>query len=393
MSSVMDAPGRSSVLILGIIAASLEISGRFGPKRSLLYLPQHLPSVRSNMAYTIQGKRVMRRYLLRLLLSFVILAMVPSRVMAQCLPVGDDPAITIDPLKSSDLETIGLDRVAIFNSMHDTSVPETTGCWAGAAGNFDDQILSLGFAQWNLGMGSLQPLLRRYRSSFATTDLFDRELERLAPIYGKLLFSPGCLEARVSADCKAALLAHQKRRGYVDDDMANELNAIFESLPMRQVQTEAFVRLLGRVRKDLERLFPGGHVSGLQVKWAIDSRVQMGFPSTTDAIRVRSRYQALSVDGRLAAMKAMLQWYDGLALSPDQQGARADAPWNVDQWTCVLNKGISDEQADLLNLTFLRSRIAKTKAGYYQAVAFERRAKIIFGVGSVATRRDGICRA
>ncbi|MBW8911666.1 MAG: hypothetical protein JF564_07235 [Sphingomonas sp.] len=335
----------------------------------------------------------MKRYVIQLSLVLLAIYMAMTPAAAQCLQVGDDPAIALNPAELSALQTIGLDRAAIFASMRDTSMPETSGCWAGAAGNFDGQLVSLGLAQWNFGMGSLQPLLRRYREKFATAASFDAEITKLAPTYGELLFSPGCLAKTVTADCQTAFLLHQQRHGYVDDDMAAELNAIFESLPMRQVQTDFFVRLLGRVRDDLARLFPGRSVSGLQVKWAIDSRVQTGFPTVADAARVRARYASLSSVERIGAMKAMLQWYHGLALSPDQQGARADASWNLDQWSCVLVKGISEEQADLLNLTFLRSRIAKTKSGLYQALAFERRAKIIFGVGSVAMRRDGMCRA
>jgi len=333
----------------------------------------------------------MKRLILQLLLWVFAMLLSASPASAQCAQVRDDPAIAINPAELTALQSVGLDRTAIFASMHETSMPETSGCWAGAAGNFDDQLVSLGLAQWNFGMGSLQPLLRRYREKFATSALFEDELQRLAKNYGKLLFSPGCLRIPVTADCQAALLAHQHRHGHVDDDMAAEFNTIFESLPMRQVQTDFYVRLLGRVRDDLARLFPGHPASGLEVKWAIDSRVQMGFPKVADAARVRARYAGLSNAQREDAMKAVLQWYYGLAVSADQQGARDDAQWNLDQWSCVLERGISDEQADLLNLTFLRSRIAKTKSGYYQAVGFERRAKIIFGVGSVAMRRDGLC--
>jgi len=308
---------------------------------------------------------------------------------ADCLKVQDDPQLEINPTELQGLQAIGIDRSLIFASMRETSVPETNGCWSGASGDFDGQLVSVGLAQWNYGQGSLQPLLKRYRAKFVSEQLFQAELNRLAPTYGKLLFSRGCLMEPVSAECAATLHTHQSRPGHVDADLAAEYNTLFESLPMRQVQTDTFVRLLGQVRDALAHLYPGQHVSPLQVKWAIDSKVQLGFPRVEDASRIRQRFLGYSAQDRRDALKAMLQWYSGLANSADQQGARADAAFNVKQWTCLIDRGVSDEQADLLNLSFIRSRTAQNKAGLYQALAFQRRAKIVLGVGSVAKRQDG----
>ena len=44
-----------------------------------------------------------------------------------------------------------------------------------------------------------------------------------------------------------------------------------------------------------------------------------------------------------------------------------------------------------MSLTFLRSRTAIGNSGRWQALAFERRAKIVLGVGSVSGVRDGTC--
>jgi len=45
----------------------------------------------------------------------------------------------------------------------------------------------------------------------------------------------------------------------------------------------------------------------------------------------------------------------------------------------------------MLHLTFLRSRTAIGNSGRWQALTFERRAKIILGVGSVSGKADGEC--
>jgi peptidoglycan hydrolase-like protein with peptidoglycan-binding domain len=47
----------------------------------------------------------------------------------------------------------------------ETSLP-VPDCFAGLAGNFDGQGISFGALQWNLGQGTLQPMLRSFSSSY-----------------------------------------------------------------------------------------------------------------------------------------------------------------------------------------------------------------------------------
>src|SRR3569623_2885554 len=104
---------------------------------------------------------------------------IPLHVPGPCRVVGDVASrdgrpgfIRIAPGAAARLAAIGLDRAAIFARMHDTSIPETTGCWAMPTGNFDSQLVSVGMAQWNFGTGRLHPMLPRWRAGFHTRRRF-----------------------------------------------------------------------------------------------------------------------------------------------------------------------------------------------------------------------------
>src|SRR5690349_17427936 len=135
----------------------------------------------------------------------------PSTLVAPvpppCRRVGDVPTLTIAPEALTRMAVIGLDRATIFERMHETSIPETMGCWAMPVGNFDSQLISVGMAQWNYGTGSLQPVLEEWRDSLGSRRKAKRELERLAPTYGKLLLSKDCLAVPATAKCRAGILA------------------------------------------------------------------------------------------------------------------------------------------------------------------------------------------
>lgn len=331
-----------------------------------------------------------------------------SPASADCLKVSEDPLLRINPDALVKLASIGIDRAGIFDAMAATAVPETGGCWAGATGNFDGQLVSVGLAQWNFGSGSLQPLLIRYRASFLSTAAFEQERDRLMGSYGTLFFSSECLrqvtmlnrkgqrvtEFKPTDACVAALKAKQNDRGTLDSDFAAAVDALFESFQMRQIQTDTFVRLVGSVRSDLQRLFPGETPSGRKIKWAIDTKVQQGgFPGNEDVARVRKALATMRPGERTRYLRALIDWYDALGRSLDQQGTRYDRDFNTAMWACKINTPglVDDEQTELLYLSFLRSRTAGTKSGLYQALTFQRRAKIILGVGSVGGRHDGQC--
>ncbi len=248
-------------------------------------------------------------------------------------------------------------------------------------------------AQWNFGTGSLQPVLIRWRAGFRHRRDFKRALRALAPAYGKLLFSKDCLAVPVRDKCRARILAAEDAGGKLGPVLADELTALFESDAMLQVQADTYVELLLAVREDLMRVFPNGPITPRKVRWATDTRVQQGtLPSDEDVARLRARLAAMPAEDRWPRLRAILDWYRALSETIDQDGIKRDYAWNVDRWTCMIAAGrVDPEQYELLSLTFLRSRTAIGNSGRWQALTFERRAKIILGVGSVSGVRDGDC--
>jgi hypothetical protein len=305
--------------------------------------------------------------------------------------VGDAAFLQIDPEAAALLGEIGLDRGAIFARMAETSIPETMGCWAMPVGNFDGQLVSVGMSQWNYGTGSLQPVLKAWKKGLGGK--FGRTRKALAPVYGKLLFSRGCLKVPVKGKCRAGILAAHGPDGKLNAAILRELTAIFESDAMLQVQTDAYVALLLEVRADLLRVFPGQPITMRKVRWAVDTKVQQGFfPADGDLARLRGKLAAMPVGERAERLRAIFAWYEGLSRSVDQDGVGRDWAWNVAQWRCMLDKDqIDSEQYELLHLTFLRSRTAVGNSGRWQALTFSRRVKIALGVGSVSGKRDGDC--
>jgi hypothetical protein len=323
-----------------------------------------------------------------------------AEIALTCRKVGDVDSrsgvphfIRVDPAAGARLAEIGLDRAAIFKRMEETSIPETMGCWAMPAGNFDSQLISVGMSQWNYGTGSLQPVLKAWRDGFETRSRYRRTLKALAPRYGRLLFSRDCLAVPVRARCRTAILAAQDEAGALDPVLAAELTAIFESDSMLQVQTDFYVALLEEVRVALKRVFPSGPITMRKVRWAIDTRVQQkDLPPDEDVARLRRKLAAMPEAERWPRLRAIFAWYEAIAETIDQDGIARDYAWNVAQWGCMIDRQrIDPEQYELLNLTFLKSRTATGNSGRWQALTFSRRAKIILGVGSVSGRRDGAC--
>lgn len=260
-------------------------------------------------------------------------------------------------------------------------------------GNFDGQLVSVGLAQWNYGTGSLQPILKTWLHSFRSRKAARRELTRLAPVYGALLFSKPCLSVPVKQQCSDGILAAHGADGKLNPIMIAELTALFESDPMLQIQLDHYLQLLELVRADLERVFPQGPIALRKVRWAIDTRVQQGkLPPDEDIARLRRKLAAMPDYERRPRLDAIFSWYEALSRSIDQDGIGRDFQWNVEQWRCLMEAGqIDDEQYELLSITFLRSRTATGNAGRWQALTFSRRAKIVLGVGSVSGVRDGSC--
>lgn len=320
-------------------------------------------------------------------------AIYAAPVPPPCRRVGDVQTLTIAPEAAARMAEIGLDRAAIFARLQETSIPETMGCWAMPVGNFDSQLVSAGMAQWNYGTGSLQPVLEEWRRSFGSRRKAKREIERLAPTYGELLFSKECLSVPVKDKCRDGILAAHGPDGKLNPTIMAELTALFESDPMLQVQLDHYLALLDDVRLELRRVFPNGPMTMRKVRWAIDTRVQQNrLPPSEDIARLRTKLAAQTADQYWPRLEAIFAWYEAISRTADQDGVGRDYQWNGQQWRCLMQAGrIDPEQYELLQITFLRSRTATGNSGRWQALTFSRRAKIVLGVGSVSGVRDGAC--
>jgi len=162
---------------------------------------------------------------------------------------------------------------------------------------------------------------------------------------------------------------------------------------MLQVQADSYVELLDAVRLDLLRVFPNEPITMRKVRWAIDTRVQQGgVPADEDIARLRTKLATMPEAERWPRLGAIFDWYEALSRTIDEDGIQRDHGWNTARWGCLVEAhAIDAEQYELLSLTFLRSRTAIGNSGRWQALTFERRAKIILGVGSVSGVQDGDC--
>lgn len=308
-----------------------------------------------------------------------------------CRQVADMPFVRFAPDSLTRLGEIGLGRAEIFALMRETSIPETGGCWAEPAGNFDSQLISVGMSQWNYGTGSLQPVLKAWNKRQGGK--FGRARKALAPTYGKLLFSRDCLAKPVREKCRKGILAAHGADGRLNATLFAELTAIFESDGMIQIQADAYVALLEELRLDLLRVFAGQPISWRKVRWAMDTKIQQGFfPADEDLARLRGKLAKLPEAQRSERLRAIFDWYRASASTIDQDGVGRDWRWNSAAWNCMLDRGLIDPEAyEMLHLTYIRSRTAIGNSGRWQALTFERRAKIILGVGSVSGKVDGSC--
>lgn len=325
------------------------------------------------------------------LLPQVALAQMPPR--APCREVGEVAFLTIAPDSAARLGEIGVDRARIFALMQETSIPETMGCWAMPVGNFDSQLISVGMSQWNYGTGSLQPVLTAWRDSFPDHAAYIRRRDALAPIHGALLFSKDCLSVPVGDACRQGVMAAHGADGKLGASMLGELTRLFEDDAMLQVQTNFYVQLLEGVRLDLLRVFSGQPITFRKVRWAVDTKVQQGFfPINEDLARLRTKLAAMPTAERWDRLRAIFDWYRASSQTIDQDGVQRDFRWNHAAWNCLIDQGrIDDEAYEMLHITYLRSRTAIGNSGRWQALTFERRAKIILAVGSVSGRIDGSC--
>jgi hypothetical protein len=341
---------------------------------------------------------------MRLFFASLMFLLMPSFGHAACVAVEDAAAFTLKEEQLKVLSDVSLTRADLFGVLQATAEFETNGCWAAPVGNFDAQTLSVGVLQWNYGQNSLQELMVAYRASFPTTAAFATETTRLMPLFGGLAFSDVCLETPFVIACKDQLLVAQDAGGKLGTAIEGEYEALFNSTAMRQVQIDSFVNFLDTLKPKLKATF-GEKPSRLQTRWAIDLAIQQGYVKFADAvtgleqtafvnpndiITIRRLASTLTPKQRRDRMMSAIRWYSGLCGGIYQGVVAEQCNYNIKHWCAVAVHGVNDEQFDLFNLTFVRSRIATGQSGRWQANAFARRTKIVLATGQVGPRQLGL---
>lgn len=304
---------------------------------------------------------------------------------AECLKVevrNDDLEISnsvMDALRNSNLS-----RDDLFRTLRRVSQYESSGCWAGATGNFDGQFVSIGVMQWNFGQGSLQELLKRYKSKFTSESYFLSEVDRLMPINGRKLFAD-CLERKIGTICKSLVLG-KNGSTKLPGDVKSELDSLFNDGVMRQVQLDLFNRAVTSVLSDLDRVYKNKTPKPWQVAWAVDIKTQQGtrFPSDNNIKKIKAELAKLDKESIREWLMSPLTWYSSMCSDRISEGIKHDCKYNLREWPKMIDHAI-DEQArgETLLYSQLIARTAQNQNGKYQADAFQRRATIALGKGSV----------
>ncbi len=132
---------------------------------------------------------------------------------------------------------VGQRCLALTATFETNSLPP--GCFAGITGDFDGQGLSFGALQWNIGQGSLQPLLLKFISRHPT--LADNLFHEQTADFQKLLRQP--IPAQL-AFCKTI----QTQRFQVIEPWRGTLIALGRSPEFQQIQSDAAGDVLVRAK-------------------------------------------------------------------------------------------------------------------------------------------------
>jgi len=338
----------------------------------------------------------MRTFTIAFLFFALAIFAATTPILSDCVPVPEtDSELIVDPVATAAMSKAKLEAGELFSVMRIVSQYETGGCWAGATGNSDGQWLSVGVMQWNFRQKSLQPLLRRFREKFPTQADFIRERNRLMPQFGKELFSPSCRAVPLGLNC-GKFLENQyvgANKG-LSPELKSEVDNLFNSLVMRQIQVDYFARNLTRVLDDLERIFGATEPAAWQVAWAMDLKTQQNrFPADASIKRIREELSQQGLGKRRERLDGIIEWYHGLCKSGNAEGVQHDCDYNRDAWhDQIENHYPTRDREEAVHFTHLVSRTAQNKEGQYQADAFQRRATIAFGKGSVHGHRVNFLR-
>lgn len=336
--------------------------------------------------------------LMRCLTAILLLGTISYSVCAQSRPCLKVPAydkdLKIDPTGLKVLAKASIDEAEVYELMQYVSGFETNGCWAGATGSFDRQMLSTGVMQWSFGQGTVQPLLKTYRERFKDQKAFESEVRRVMPNYGANFLDVSCREIPLSRVCNYFLQKHLEGKSKrLSPDLKLEVDNLFESPLMRQIQLDYFTKSIESVLDDINRVFQTRSPAKWQVAWAMDLKTQQGrFPTDKKIKAVKAQFASETREQRRTNLKGDIEWYVGLCQSGEVTGVSNDWEYNKDNWNRKIDEGKLDkeERYEALQYSQVKSRTAQANDGEYQADAFQRLAAIIFDGGSVHGIKTGL---
>jgi hypothetical protein len=302
---------------------------------------------------------------------------------ATCLPVkGNTSGFQIDKVAQGKINEAGLSYDDVIQTLNIVASYETGGCWAGAVGNFDEEYLSLGVMQWNLGMGSLQKIIVRFRGKFPNKNEFYSYIDRHMHVYGRQ-FVDFCTAIPISENCKKLVLSNGDS---LSPGFKSELDTLFNDSLVRQVQMDYFIRAYESVLDDLKRVYSEDKPEPWQVAWLLDIKVQQKhpFPTNSNIAKVKKLYSTLNGKEREEWLMAPFSWYKSSCETKMDAGITNDCSYNLAIWPDIINDSrVSRVRHEAYYYTFLVSRSANATNGIYQADTFQRRATIALGKGSV----------
>ena len=122
-------------------------------------------------------------------------------------------------------------NAAIEKAINISSSYEGRAGFRNIAGNFDGQGLSLGYNQWNIGKGTLQPLLEKYfaQNPAAAQQLFGTDYQTMV----------GILNSSLSSQLDWAISINDASGKNILPDWANKFKALCDTPEFRKIQLDA----------------------------------------------------------------------------------------------------------------------------------------------------------
>jgi hypothetical protein len=211
--------------------------------------------------------------------------------------------------------------------------------WSGVSDNFDGMGVSLGVLQWNLGMGSLQPLVKGAGRDAVAAAM---------PVHGAALWT-----ACVAGAGWQAALAAWFTGARLKPAVRHELKAFTGSDPFRAQQVKAASRV-ARLAHDRAAEWAAADplfntVTRRLFHWFFDVTTQNG-----SLKGLSPNHVAVFAAGQADAVKTVARYMRG---APKSLAGMKDAPLNAALW-----EGEADPQnRQLLQLSYLRAIRANPK--------------------------------